>query len=169
MFGCFVVATSFVWTFHWSSLVATAFPVHKMICRAQHFIFCVLIFDFGLILIFCELWKKLLWFFLILELWFLLLTWTWFLRFDFLLILRFEVFEVTHFELSSQKVEHAFWGSKWLYEPSRMIIWIMWDMFETYSKPFNHRRIFLGYIFENFRLQISKITFFGIMWLYKGT
>ena len=43
MLGCFVVATSFVWTFHWSSLVATACPVHKMICRAQHFIFCVLI------------------------------------------------------------------------------------------------------------------------------
>ena len=42
----------------------------------------------------------------------------------------------------------------------------VWDIFET-IQPL--KIIFLGYIFENFRLKISKITFFGILWLYKGT
>ena len=97
MLGCFVVATSFVWTFHWSSLVATACPVHKMICRAQHFIFCVLILVWFWFLIFCEFWKNcsdFFWFLnfdfcfsLELDSWSLIFYWFWALKFSKLFIL----------------------------------------------------------------------------------
>ena len=49
-----------------------------------------------------------------------------------------------------------------------MIILIMWDMFETYSEPFDHWKIFLDYILESFRLKISKNAFIGLCLLYKG-
>ena len=47
-----------------------------------------------------------------------------------------------------------------------MIILIVSDMFETYSEPSEHPKIFWNYIFENFRLKMNKNTFLGLLWLY---
>ena len=95
MLGCFVVATSFVWTFHWSSLVATACPVHKMICRAQHFIFCVLILVWFWFLIFCEFWKNCFDFF-------------WFLNFDFCFSLELDSWSLIFYWFCALKFSKLF-------------------------------------------------------------
>mgnify|MGYP007024278535 CR=1 FL=1 len=95
MLGCFVVATSFVWTFHWSSLVETACPVHKMICRAQHFIFCVLILVWFWFLIFCEFWKNCSDFF-------------WFLNFDFCFSLELDSWSLIFYWFCALKFSKIF-------------------------------------------------------------
>ena len=93
--GCFVVATSFVRTFHWSSLVATACPVHKMICRAQHFIFCVFILVWFWFLIFCEFWKNCSDFF-------------WFLNFDFCFSLELDSWSLIFYWFCALKFSKLF-------------------------------------------------------------